>query len=194
MGGDVVTAYEERDGDEEEDEEGRHRQQIAENGKVREEPDKSRREDHGGGGVDRGLRVVVDAREPWRDEMRPRDVREVARLSNGGHQQHGRDPLERAERDNVLGPGPADVGKRDGERRAFVDLGEWHHHCERERHQHVDHGADHHGANETDRNVTRRVLHLLRHRRYRVEPQVREEQHRCRAEDPARAEVEEVVG
>ncbi|BAS85434.1 Os03g0641250, partial [Oryza sativa Japonica Group] len=111
--GHVVAADEERDGDEHEDEERGDGEEVGEDVEVGEEGDDGGGEEHGHRGVHRRPRPRVHPRQPRRHHVRAGDVGEVARLADGADEQHGGHPLERAERDDVLGPAHATVGERD---------------------------------------------------------------------------------
>lgn len=78
---DVVTANEDPDGDEEEDEQGGHGEEVPKDGELSEEGDHPRRSHHRHGGVDGRACLLVHNAEPGGNEVRSCDVGQVASLA-----------------------------------------------------------------------------------------------------------------
>ncbi len=116
---------------------------------------------------------------------------EDSRLAHQHHQDHRRQPRDRADLDD--GPEPHQAIARGvdahGNRIRHVELGVLHQSGEHQRHRDVEHRTDGQRGQDPDRHVLLRIPRLLRRRGHRIEADVREEDHARTPDDAVPAEV-----
>jgi len=105
---------------------------------------------------------------------------EIPGLSHSADKENTRHSFQRPKCNNVLRPTHPHRFKRHRESSILVNLRKPLHQTKGHRQHAVQKRRAHHRPYQPHRNIPARVLRLLRHRRNRVEPHVREEQHRRR--------------
>ncbi len=142
------------------------------------------------GGQIRSAKARVDLSGPGADQAVARHGVEHPGLPQEHDQHHRAQPEHRAQGDERPEPGKlADPLDRIGHGMGHVELGVVHQTRERERHKHVQDGADDQRPQNADRHVPLRVLGLLRRGADRIEPDVGEENQPRTPEHPAPAET-----